>query len=65
MTAPRLFNTDGKPRGQPSDTAMRVHDLWRGGLSYAEIAERLGIKRGTVERYVTAAREAVRDRLSR
>jgi DNA-directed RNA polymerase specialized sigma24 family protein len=55
-TFPRLHGA--RPRGLPSDRArealrLRVVD----GLSLAEVAERMGVVAGTVERWLAAARQ--------
>jgi DNA-binding NarL/FixJ family response regulator len=39
---------------------MRCFELHRDGVDRKEIARQLGVARGTVDRYITVAQEAVR-----
>jgi len=62
VTAPKLFNASGRPRGEPTPLAVECLRLEREGLTRWQIAERLGIVRGTVDRCIGAAMESERGR---
>lgn len=52
----------GRPRGRPRTSSLpeRAFELWRGGDSYEQIAEKLSVTSGTAETYVSAMRCAAR-----
>lgn len=60
MTSPKLFNASGRPRGEPTPLAVQCLQLARQGLTRKQIAERLRIARGTVDRCIGTAMEAER-----